>query len=141
MKKQLEHVLEKRFVRPSASPLGVSVLLVKKKDGSMRLCVDCRHLNKVMIKNKHPLPRIDDLMDKLMGASVFRKIDLRSGYHQIKVKDGYVKKTVFRTLYGHYEYLVMSFGVSNAPGLFMEYMNCIFILTWIVFPWYLLMTF
>ncbi|XP_058774368.1 uncharacterized protein LOC131648646 [Vicia villosa] len=126
LKKQLEDLLEKKFVRPSVSPWGAPVLLVKKKDGSMRLCVDYRQLNKVTIKNKYPLPRIDDLMDQLVGASVFSKIDLRSGYHQIKVKDEDVQKTAFRTRYGHYEYLVMPFGVTNAPGVFMEYMNRIF---------------
>ncbi|XP_058784063.1 uncharacterized protein LOC131658826 [Vicia villosa] len=97
LKKQLEDLLEKKFVRPSVSPWGAPVLLVKKKDGSTRLCVDYRQLNKVTIKNKYPLPRIDDLMDQLVGASVFSKIDLRSGYHQIKVKDEDVQKTAFRT--------------------------------------------
>ncbi|XP_058726068.1 uncharacterized protein LOC131597384 [Vicia villosa] len=126
LKKQLEELLEKKFVRPSVSPWGAPVLLVKKKDGSMRLCVDYRQLNKVTIKNKYPLPRIDDLMDQLVGASVFSKIDLRSGYHQIKVKDEDIQKTAFRTRYGHYEYSVMPFGVTNAPGVFMEYMNRIF---------------
>ena len=102
------------------------MLLVKKKDGSMRLCVNYRQLNKVTIKNKYPLPRIDDLMDQLVDAHVFSKIDLRPGYHQIKVKDEDIQKTAFRTRYGHYEYSVMPFGVTNALGLFMEYMNCIF---------------
>ena len=102
------------------------MLLVKKKDGSMRLCVDYSQLNKVTIKNKYPLPRIDDLMDQLVGAQVFSKIDLRSGYHQIKVKDEDVPKTAFRTRYGHYEYSVMPFGVTNAPGVFIKYMNRIF---------------
>jgi len=102
------------------------VLLVKKKDGSMRLCIDYGQLNKVTIKNRYPLPRIDDLMDQLVGARVFSKIDLRSGYHQIKVKDEDMQKKAFRTRYGHYEYTVMPFGVTNAPGVFMEYMNNIF---------------
>ena len=126
LKSQLEDLLEKKFVRPSVSPWGAPVLLVKKKDGSMRLCIDYRQLNKVTIKNRYPLPRIDDLMDRLVGARMFSKIDLRSGYHQIRVKEEDVQKTAFRTRYGHYEYLVMPFGVTNAPGVFMEYMNRIF---------------
>lgn len=126
LKKQLEDLLEKKFVRPSVSPWGAPVLLVKKKEGSMRLCIDYRQLNKVTIKNKYPLRRIDDLMDQLVGACVFSKIDLRSGYHQIRVKDVDIHKTTFRTHYGHYEYVVMPFGVTNAPGVFMEYMNRIF---------------
>ncbi|GAU28867.1 hypothetical protein TSUD_293190 [Trifolium subterraneum] len=126
LKKQLEELLEKQFIRPSVSPWGAPVLLVKKKEGSMRLCIDYRQLNKVTIKNKYPLSRIDDLMDQLVGACVFSKIDLRSGYHQIRVKTEDVPKTAFRTRYGHYEYTVMPFGVTNAPGVFMEYMNRIF---------------
>ena len=123
LKKQLEDLLDKKFIRPSVSPWGAPILLVKKKDGSMRLCIDYRQLNKVTIKKRYPLPRIDDLMDQLVGARVFSKIDLRSGYHQIKVRDEDMQKTTFRTRYGHYEYKVMPFGVSNAPGVFMEYMN------------------
>jgi hypothetical protein len=126
LKEQLEELLEKKFIRPSVSPWGAPVLLVKKKDGSMRLCIDYRQLNKVTIKNKYPLPRIDDLMDQLVGACVFSKIDLRSGYHQIRVRAEDIPKTAFRTRYGHYEYAVMPFGVTNAPGVFMEYMNRIF---------------
>src|SRR4051812_24213226 len=126
LKKQLEELLEKKFIRPSVSPWGAPVLLVKKKEGSMRLCVDYRQLNKVTIKNQYPLPKIDDLMDQLVGACVFSKIDLRSGYHQICVKAEDIQKTAFRTSYGHYEYSVMPFGVTNAPGVFMEYMNRIF---------------
>jgi len=126
LKKQLEDLLDKKFVRPSVSPWGAPVLLVKKKDGSMRLCIDYRQLKKVTIKNRYPLPRIDDLMDQLVGARVFGKIDLKSGYHQIKVKDEDMQKMAFRTRYGHYEYTVMPFGVTNTPGVFMEYMYRIF---------------
>jgi len=102
------------------------VLLVKKKDGSSRLCVDYRQLNKMTIKNKYLLPRIDDLMDQLHGSAVFSKIDMRSGYQQILVKEDDVQKTAFRSRYGHYEYVVMPFGVTNAPTVFMDYMNRIF---------------
>nr|KYP42366.1 Transposon Ty3-I Gag-Pol polyprotein [Cajanus cajan] len=126
LKGQLEDLLEKQLVRPSVSPWGAPVLLVKKKDGGSRLCVDYRQLNKLIIKNKYPLSRIDDLMDQLRGASVFSKIDLRSGYHQIRVKEGDIPKTAFRTRYDHYEYVVMPFGVTNAPAVFMDYMNRIF---------------
>lgn len=102
------------------------MLLVKKKDDNMRLCVDYWQLNKTKIKNKYPLPRIDDLMDQLVAACVFSKTNSRLGYHPIRVKDEDVHETTFRTRYGHYEYLVISFSVSNAPEVFMEYMNHIF---------------
>ncbi|XP_017415171.1 uncharacterized protein LOC108326280 [Vigna angularis] len=126
LKNQIEDLMDKQFIRPSASPWGAPMLLVKKKDGSSRLCVDYRQLNKLTIKNKYTLPRIDDLMDQLHDATVFSKIDLRSGYHQILVKEGDVHKTTFRSKYGHYEYVVMPFGVTNAPAIFMDYMNRIF---------------
>nr|XP_025639702.1 uncharacterized protein LOC112734559 [Arachis hypogaea] len=115
LKNQLEELLQKGFIRPSASPWGAPVLFVRKKDGSMRLCVDYRQLNKITVKNKYPLPRIGDLMDQLQGATVFSKIDLRSGYHQIRVREEDIPKTAFQTRYGHYEFTVMSFGFTNAP--------------------------
>nr|XP_027192723.1 uncharacterized protein LOC113787766 [Cicer arietinum] len=126
LKNQLEDLITKQFIRPSVSPWGAPVLLVTKKDGSMRLCIDYRKLNKVTIKNKYPMPRIDDLLDHLGGATVFSKIDWRSRYHQIRIKLDDVPKTAFRTRYGHYEFLVMPFGVTNAPTVFMDYMNRIF---------------
>ena len=123
MMTQLQELLNKGFIRPSTSPWGAPVLFVKKKDGSMRMCIDYRELNKVTVKNKYPLPRIDDLFDQLQGASYFSKIDLRSGYHQLKVREEDVPKTAFRTRYGHYEFLVMPFGLTNAPTAFMDVMN------------------
>ena len=119
-------MLNKGFIRPSTSPWGAPILFVRKKDGSLRLCVDYCQLNKVTVRNKYPLPRIDDLFDQLQGASYFSKIDLRSRYYQLKVKEVDISKTALRIHYGHYEFLVMSFGLTNAPATFMDLMNCIF---------------
>jgi hypothetical protein len=127
LKKQIEELLEKGFIRPSSSPWGAPVLFVAKKDGSRRMCVDYRSLNEVTIKNKYPLPRIEDLFDQMRGAKIFSKIDLRSGYHQLKIRAEDVPKTAFTTRYGLYEFLVMSFGLTNAPAYFMNLMNKVFI--------------
>jgi hypothetical protein len=126
LKIQLQDLLDKGFIRPSASPWGCPALFVKKKDNSLRLCVDYRPLNAVTIKNKYPFPCIDILFDPLARAKVFSKIDLCSGDHQIKIKPSDVPKTAFSTRYGLYEYLVMSFGLTNAPTYFMYLMNSVF---------------
>ncbi|KAK3129330.1 hypothetical protein QOZ80_6BG0477810 [Eleusine coracana subsp. coracana] len=126
LKKQLHEMLEKGFIRPSSSPWEAPVIFVEKKDKTQRMCVDYRSLNDVTIKNKYPLPRIEDLSDQMKGACVFSKIDLRSGYHQLKIRPSDIPKTAFRTRYGLYEYTVMSFGLTNAPAYFMYLMNKVF---------------
>ena len=118
--------MDKGFIRPSVSPWGAPVLFVKKKNGTLRMCIDYRQINKVTVKNKYLLPRIEDLFDQLKGASVFSKIDLLSRYYQLRVNDVDVPKTAFRTHYGHYEFLVMPFGLTNASAAFMDLMNRIF---------------
>ena len=126
IKNQIKELLDKGYIRPSSSPWGSPVLLVEKKDGSLRMVVDYRGLNEVTIKNKYPLPMINDLFDRLQGAKVFSKIDLRSGYHQLKIREQDIPKTAFTTRYGLYEYTVMSFGLTNAPAYFMNLMNKVF---------------
>nr|GFA49995.1 putative reverse transcriptase domain-containing protein [Tanacetum cinerariifolium] len=120
---QLKELSEKAFIRPSSSPWGAPVLFVKKKDGSFRMCIDYRELNKLTVKNRYPLPRIDDLFGQLQGSSIYYKIDLRSGYHQLRVREEDIPKTAFRTRYGHYEFQDMPFGLTNAPAVFMDLMN------------------
>jgi hypothetical protein len=126
LKIQLKDLLDKGYIRPSSSPWGCPALFVKKKDETLRLCVDYQPLNATTMKNKYPLPRIDILFDQLAATQVFSKIDLRSGYHQIKIHAEDIPKTAFSTRYGLYEYLVMSFGFTNAPAHFMYLMNSIF---------------
>ena len=109
LKEEFQELLDKGFIRPSVSPWGTLVLFVKKKDGSMRLCIDYKKLNRVTVRNKYPLSRIDDLFDQILGAQVFSKIDLRFGYHQLKIKIADVPKIAFHTRYGHYEILVMKY--------------------------------
>ncbi|GJQ90402.1 putative reverse transcriptase domain-containing protein [Tanacetum coccineum] len=123
LSEQLQELSDKGFIRPSSSPWGAPVLFVKKKDGSFRMCIDYRELNKLTVKNRYPLPRIDDLFNQLQGSSIYSKIDLRSGYHQLRVREQDIPKTAFRTRYGHYEFQVMPFGLTNAPAVFMDLMN------------------
>ena len=123
---QLQELLDKGFIRPSTSPWGASVLFAKKKDKTLRLCIDYRQLNRVTIKNRYPLLRIDDLFDQLRGARVYSKIDLRTGYHQLRVREIDIPKTAFRTRYGHFEFRVMPFGLTNAPAAFMDLMHRVF---------------
>jgi hypothetical protein len=126
LKTQLQELLDKGFIRPSCSPWGCPALFVEKKDKTRCLCVNYRPLNDVALKNKHPLPRIDLLFDQLIGAQAFSKIDLRSSYHQMKIHEKNILETAFSTRYGLYEYLVMSFGLTNAPAHFMYLMNSVF---------------
>ncbi|GKF35811.1 putative reverse transcriptase domain-containing protein, partial [Tanacetum coccineum] len=123
LSKQLQELADRGFIRPSTSPWGALVLFVKKKDGYFRMCINYQELNKLTIKNRYPLPKIDDLFDQLQGSSTYSKIDLRSGYHQVRVRDEDIPKTAFRTRYGHYEFQVVPFGLTNASAVFMDLMN------------------
>ena len=123
---QLQELLNKGFIRPSTSPWALRFCLRKRKDKTLRLCIDYRQLNRVTIKNRYPLPRIDDLFDQLRGVRVYSKIDLRTGYHQLRVRDTDIPKTAFRARYGHFEFTVMPFGLTNAPAAFMDLMHRVF---------------
>jgi hypothetical protein len=125
LKKQIDELL-KGYIIPSTSPWAAPVLFMEKKDGTKRTCIDYRALNEVTVKNKYPLPRIKDLFDQLRGASVFLKIDLRSGYHQLRIRPSDIPKTTFITKYGLYEFMVMSFSLTNPPAYFMYLMNSVF---------------
>jgi hypothetical protein len=135
LKKQLMELQEVGYICSSSSPWGVPVPFVQKKDGSQRMCVDCRSLNDVTVKNKCPLPRIEDLFDQMRGAREFSKIDLRSGYHQMKIRRSDIPKTNFSTRYGLYEFTVMSFGLVNAPAYFMDFKNKVFMI-WTDSSWF-----
>ena len=118
--------MDKGFIRQSTSPWGTSVLFAKKKGKNLQLCIDYMQLNRVTIKNRYPLPRIDDLFDQLRGTRVYSKIDLHTGYHQLRVRETDIPKTAVRTRYGHFEFTVMPFGLTNAPAAFMDLMHRVF---------------
>jgi hypothetical protein len=123
---QLKELLDLGLIRPSVSPWGAPVIFVKKKDVSLRPCIDYKELNHATVKNRYPMPQIDDLFDQMKGATVFSKINLQSGYHQLRIKEGNIPKTTFRTQFGHYEFVIVPLGLTNAPAVFMSLMNGIF---------------
>jgi hypothetical protein len=135
LKKQLIELQEAGYIRLNSSPWGAPVLFVQKKDGSQRMCVDYRSLNNVTMKNKYPLPRIEDLFDQMRCARVFSKIELRPGYHQMKIRPSDIPKTILSTRYGLYEFTIMSFGLTNTPAYFMELKNKLFMI-WIDLSWF-----
>ena len=126
LKVQLQELLDKGFIKSSTSPWGALVFFAKKKDKTLRLCIYYRQFNRVTVKNQYPLPRIDDLFVQLRGARVYSKIDLRTGYHLLRVREADIPKTAFRMRYGHFEFTVMPFGLTNAPSAFMDLMHRVF---------------
>jgi hypothetical protein len=126
LKKQIDELSEKGYIRPSTSPWATPVLFVEKKDGTKRMCIDYRALNEVTIRNKYRLPKLEDLFDQQREATMFSKIDMRSGYHQLRIQPSDILKTTFITKYGLYEYTVMYFGLKNVPAFFMNLMNSVF---------------
>ena len=126
LKMQLKELLDLGLICPSVSPWGEPFIFIGKKDGSWRLCMEYHQLNKATVKNQYPLPRIDDLFDHMKGATMFSKIDLRSGYHQLQIKEDDIPKTAFKTSFGHYEFIVLPFRPTNSPGVFMSFINGVF---------------